>query len=158
MDPITVLAAIKTAHATIKTAIGLGKDIVSLTKEISDIMNGVADLSKLEHDAPRGWLTKKSPEQLALEAFAARKEAEQLQHDVRGIIVSNYGLNAWDTIQADVVRIRKEQAEARRSRILRRAEQVEVGLAVSFALVALSLVVWIFQMLFFATPHPYATH
>ena len=151
MDPITILATIKTAHATVKTALGLGKDIVALTKEISDIMNGVADLSKLEHDAPRGWLTKKSPEQLALEAFTARKEAERLQYEVRGFIVSNYGVNAWDSIQADVVRIRKEQAEARRARILKRAEQVELGLAASFILVAISIIAWVISLLI--TPH-----
>ena len=39
MDPITILATIKTAHATVKTALGLGKDIVALTKEISDVLS-----------------------------------------------------------------------------------------------------------------------
>lgn len=116
-------------------------------------MNGVADLSRLEHEQPRGWSKKKSAEQLALEAFAARKEAERLQYEVRGFIVSNYGLPAWDSIQADIIRIRKEQAEARRIKLIRRAEQVELGLAVTFILIAISIIGWVISLLFFQQPH-----
>ena len=141
MDPLTVLATIKATAATVKTAIGVGKELVSVAKELSDIMNGVAHLTQIAAQ-PKGWRKGGSAEARAIEAFAAKMEAEQIERDVKSQIVQVYGVRAWEQIQRDVVRIRKEMKIA----AIERAEQIEymieVGFTIVLSMILLAMVVW----------------
>jgi hypothetical protein len=113
MDPLTLLATAKAAHSAIKTAISLGKDIQSTAKDLSSLWSSVAGLTKAASEPPKkGWVNAGSAEAQALEIFAAKKEAEQLQLDIQNYIVGEWGLFAWESIQREVVRIRKQQKEA----------------------------------------------
>ena len=113
MDPLTLLATAKAAHSAIKTAISLGKDIQSTAKDLSSLWSSVAGLTQAAAEPPKkGWLNAGSAEAQALEIFAAKKEAEQLQRDIQNYIVGEWGLSAWDSIQREVVHIRKQSKEA----------------------------------------------
>ncbi len=126
MDPITVLATAKAAAAGISTAIKLGKDVSSIVKDMSTLLKAEGDLARLAADPPRGWGQKESAEEIALKAFAAKREAEEMRNQVRNEIVGIYGITAWEQIQQEITRIRKAQKEAARKAAEERAAHVRM--------------------------------
>lgn len=146
MDPLTVLAAAKTAAAAAKTAIQVGKDIGAVVAEYNALINARSNLARLAATPPRGWGQKESAEQIAMRAFAAKKEAEEMENEIRNYIVSEWGLTAWDQIQREIAAIRKAQREAAIVEAQRLAEQKLVDLTIGGAAIAtigmVSLIIW----------------
>lgn len=146
MDPLTVLAAAKTAAAAAKTAIQIGKDIGAVVKEYNALTKAQSDLARLAADPPRGWGQKESAEEIAMKAFAAKKEAEEMENEIRNYIVSEWGLMAWDQIQKEIAAVRKAQKEAAIAEAQRLAEEKMVNLVIGGATIAtlgmVSLVIW----------------
>lgn len=126
MDPLTVLATAKAAAAGISTALKLGKDVTAIVKDMSTLMKAEGDLARLAADPPRGWGQKESAEEIALKAFTAKREAEQMRNTVKNEIVAQYGITAWEQIQQEITRIRKAQKEAARKQAEERAEQIRL--------------------------------
>lgn len=126
MDPLTVLATAKAAAAGISTAIKLGKDVSSIVKDMSALMKAEGDLARLAADPPRGWGQKESAEEIALKAFSAKREAEEMRNMVKNEIVAQYGITAWDQIQQEITRIRKAQKEAARKAAEERAAHIQM--------------------------------
>jgi len=126
MDPVTVLAGAKAAFETVKVAIKVGKELHSVASDLSKLFGAHADLTKMVASPPRsGWLSKASPEQIALEAFMAKKEAEEMTAQVRNMVTGAYGLTGWDQLQRMVIQYRKEQKEAEAAAARRRAKILE---------------------------------
>lgn len=122
MDPITVLAGAKAAFETVKVAIKVGKELHSVASELSGLFGAHADLTRMTAEPPRpGWLSKKSPEQIALDAFLAKKEAEEMTYQVRNMVTAAYGLQGWEQLQRLVIQYRKEQKAAEAAAARRRA-------------------------------------
>lgn len=126
MDPLTVLATAKAAAAGISTAIKLGKDVSAIVRDMSVLMKAEGDLARLAADPPRGWGQKESAEEIALKAFAAKREAEEMRNQVRNDIVGIYGITAWEQIQQEITRIRKSQKEAARKEAEERAAHLRM--------------------------------
>lgn len=122
MDPVTVLAGAKAAFETVKVAIKVGKELHSVASELSNLFGAHADLTRMSAEPPRpGWLNKKSPEQIALDAFLAKKEAEEMTYQVRNMVTATYGLQGWEQLQRLVIQYRKEQKAAEAAAAKRRA-------------------------------------
>jgi hypothetical protein len=120
MDPITLLTAATASYEAIKAAVGYGQEAIGLVKEISELMASVTELTRLSAEpVPSGWRDKRSAEQIALDAYTSRKQAEELQYKVRGMVVSTYGLKAWDEILHTIAEVKREQ----KLESLRRAEK-----------------------------------
>lgn len=126
MDPVTVLAGAKAAFETVKVAIKVGKELHSVASELSKLFGAHADLTKMVAEPPRsGWMSKKSPEQMALDAFMAKKEAEEMTAQVRNMVTGVYGLAGWDELHRLVIQYRREQKAAEAAAAKRRAEIME---------------------------------
>jgi hypothetical protein len=93
---------------------------------MSALMRAEGDLARMAANPPSGWGQKESAEEIALKAFAARKEAEQLHAQVKNEIVGTYGVMAWEQIQREIAKIRKEQKEAARKEAEEKAEQIKM--------------------------------
>ena len=126
MDPLTILATAKAATAGIQQAIKIGRSVHDIVKEVSALMNANGQLAKLAADPPKGWGQKQSAEELALQAFTARKETERMQQEVQNLIVSEWGIKAWDEIQKEIIAIRKAQKEAALKAAKERAEKIQL--------------------------------
>lgn len=107
MDPLTLLASAKLAHGAIVSAINLGKDITSTAKDLSALWGSVASLTQAAADPPKGFLNNGSAEARALEIFAAKKEAEQLLHEVENFIIGEWGLSGLDSLRAEITNQKK---------------------------------------------------
>lgn len=109
MDPLTVLALAQTAFAGLKAGIAAGKEIQHVAKDLSDLWGSLAKLTQIAAEPPRKvFFSNKSPEQIAIERYTAKAEAQDLTAKAKNMFVGQFGLSAWDQVQREVINIRKE--------------------------------------------------
>lgn len=114
MDPITILAGCTAAYNAIKQGIAVGKELQGMIGDVSSIMDSVGQLAQVAAKPSKpNIFSGKSAETIAMEAYAAKKQAEKMMHEVSNAFISQYGLNAWEFVQAEATRIKKEQKLAR---------------------------------------------
>jgi hypothetical protein len=145
MDPVTILLGAKTAYEAIKTGVGYGKELSAMIGDVSKLFGAVNDLTRMAAAPPKGWVNSASAEQMALDAFMAKKDAEQMQEDVKNLVVSQYGMAGWDEIHREIIRIRKEQKAALLAEARKQEEMVEAillwgSLALGFFLLLATVV------------------
>lgn len=109
MDPLTLLAAAQAAYSGIQAAIAAGKQVQSMAGDLSELWGNLAKLTQIAATPPKKqFFSSKGVEQIAIERYTARAEAQELATRARGLFISQYGLAAWDQIQREVINIRKE--------------------------------------------------
>ena len=109
MDPLTILAAAQTAYGALQAGIAAGKEIQSMAADLSELWGSVAKLTHISAETPRiSVFSKKSAEQIAMERYAAKAEAQDLALRAKNMFVGKFGLAAWDQVQKEVINIRKE--------------------------------------------------
>jgi hypothetical protein len=110
MDPITILAGCTAAYNAIKQGIAVGKELQGMIGDVTSIMDSVGQLTQVAAKPPKpNVFSGKSPEAIAMEAYAAKNQAEMMMHEVKNAFIAQYGLNAWEIVQAEATRIKKEQ-------------------------------------------------
>ena len=144
MDPITALAAATTAFNAIKKGFSVGRDVESMSKDLGRWMGAIQDV-KDGHKKSKGR-SFGSVEEEALETFAAKKKAEQMEWDLRNFVNLSHGPNAWNEvirIQASI-RLKKKEAIAEAKRKQRRIiENTIIGACCIFFLGAVGVVLYI---------------
>jgi len=126
MDPLTILAVAQTAYGAIKAGIAAGKEIQHMAKDLSDLWGSLAKLTQIAADPPKKtFFNSKSAEQIAIERYAARAEAQDLTLKAKNMFVGTYGLAAWDQVQREVINIRKEIERQKWEDAKARAAQLE---------------------------------
>ncbi len=124
MDPLTILALAKGSYEAIKAGISVGKEMQGMFKDVMSLLDSAGKLSRIASKPPKpGLFEEKTAEQIAIEAFTAKAEVEQMMAEVKNAFMSEYGILAWDEILRETTRIKKEQAAARR---LAQKEQEEL--------------------------------
>ena len=109
MDPISLLLLAKTSYEAVKSAVAAGKEIQGVAKDLGSLFDSVAHITRIAAEPPRAsLLSGKTAEQMAMEAYAAKAEADQLMADLKNHFVGEYGLAAWDEIVAATTRIKKD--------------------------------------------------
>jgi len=142
MDPLTVLALAQTAFTGLKAGIAAGKEIQHVAKDLSDLWGSLAKLTQIAAEPPRKvFFSSKSPEQIAIERYTAKAEAQDLTAKAKNMFVGTYGLAAWDQVQREVINIRKEierqkweDEKARAAKLEEIREATVVTLIVMFGL------------------------
>lgn len=142
MDPLTVLALAQTAFAGLKAGIAAGKEIQHVAKDLSDLWGSLAKLTQIAAEPPRKSLfSSKSPEQIAIERYTAKAEAQDLTAKAKNMFVGQFGLAAWDQVQREVINIRKEiEREKYEAEKARAAKLEEMRDAAVITIIVLGLV------------------
>ena len=113
MDPLTILAGLKSGLAA-------GRTVASLSKQIGQFFDATdAAKKKLQ----KKGVTTKDVNSVALDRWAKEREAAQAEEELRQWVTNNLGLSQWHAL----LRIRKEvlqekreaEAQARREAIER---------------------------------------
>ena len=126
MDPLTILAVAQTAYSGLKAGIAAGKEIRSMAKDLSDLWGSLAKLTQLAAEPPqKGLFNRKSAEQIAIERYTAKAEAQDLALKAKNMFVGQYGLAAWDQVQREVISIRKEIEKERWEEARKQAQKME---------------------------------
>lgn len=109
MDPLSLLAIAQTAYSGLQAGIAAGKEIQHMAKDLSDLWGSLARLTHLSSEKSTSHIfSRKSAEQIAIERYTAKAEAQELALKAKNLFVGKYGLAAWDQIQREVINIRKE--------------------------------------------------
>ena len=118
MDPMSLIAVASTAFNAIKSGFEHGREIESMAGDIGRWMGAIKDVK--EGAAKKKKKTYGSIEEAAFEEFAALKEAERMENELRQFVNMNYGPSSWNEIvriQAQIrVREQEEIAQAKRDR------------------------------------------
>ena len=147
MDPITAIAAATTAFNAIKKGFSVGRDVESMSKDLGRWMGAIQDV-KDGHKKSKGR-SFGSVEEEALETFAAKKKAEQMERELRNFVNLSHGPSAWNEvirIQADI-RLKKKEAIAEAKKLrANRIENIILGVLVLFFLGAVGAVLYLVLM------------
>jgi len=142
MDPLTVLALAQTAFAGLKAGIAAGKEIQHVAKDLSDLWGSLAKLTQIAAEPPRKSIfSNKSAEQIAIERYTAKAEAQDLTAKAKNMFVGQFGLSAWDQVQREVINIRKEiEREKYMAEKARAAKLEEIRDAAVITIIVLGLI------------------
>ena len=112
MDPLTLLALAKASYEAVKAGIAVGKEIQGVASDLGSLFENVAAITRVAA-APKGdLLAGKSAQQIAMEAYAAKAEADQMMADLKNHFIGEFGIAAWDQILSATTQIKKDQKAA----------------------------------------------
>ena len=147
MDPFTLLAVARASFEAVKAGVAIGKEIQGVAKDLGSLFDSVAHITRLAAEPPHAsLLSGKTAEQMAMEAYAAKAEAEQMMAELKNHFVGEYGIAAWDNILSETTKIKKAQKAAALQAEKDQEESLEnmAGIMLVVLAVALILAVIIF--------------
>lgn len=131
-DPITIGAALSAANMAfsgIKKAVQTGREIQDCAGQLSKWASAMSDITYLEQKAkekPSLWQTMRgSVESAALEAFAAKQQADHLRSELKSFISFAYGPSAWK----DLVKLEGQIRKERKEQLYRKQEALDTMLS-----------------------------
>ena len=144
MDPLTILAAAQAAYSALQAGIAAGKEVQGMAADLSELWGSVAKLTHISAEKPStNIFSDKSAEQIAMERFAAKAEAQDLALKAKNMFIGRFGLAAWDQVQREVIEIRKEierqKYEEERATAAKMEEIQEVAVVTGIVLLLLSI-------------------
>jgi len=112
MDPLTLLAAAKVSFEALKSGIAVGKELQGMAKDLGSLFDSIAAITRVAAD-PKGSLTSgRSAQQIAMEAYAAKAEADAMMEELKNQFIGEFGIAAWDQVLAHTTQIKKDQKAA----------------------------------------------
>ena len=142
MDPITIAM---TAFAAIKSGVKLGKDAQSMMSDIGKMWGAIDEVRGQHKKKKASPFTSASEE--ALETFAALKKADDLEENLKKIVIQTRGFYAWEELLKLRGRIKRERIEAEKARRAKMQQRIEIGAAVALFILLLATMifgVWLF--------------
>lgn len=143
MDPISALAAADAALATIKKAVNTGKEFHEVVVQIGEFF-GAVTAAKTPKEKPvfKKLLDKGSVEQEALERIVNQKKLEQMESDLRELIVYTYGTETYK----EMIVLRRQikidrDLEITRQKLLKK-QIVETYVFISSIIACILVIVW----------------
>lgn len=144
MEPIsTAMAAFSVVSAGIKA----GKDIASLARPLGKLFDGIEDAKKDHTQKRNGAFSSLSANEEALSTFMAKKQAEDLEKQLREIVVNTRGVSSWHELLKLRVDIKKQRQEEERRLKRELAERNELILVIA-ATVGIPLIVIVLILYF----------
>ena len=151
VDPITAVATATAAFNTIKSAFAAGRDIEGMAGDLSRWMGAVSDIKKAEEYSKKPPLFKKlfasgSVEEEAMQAFMAKKKAEDMREELKNIISFTRGPSAWEELLKTEADIRKRRQQAIYDQQERRRKIFEIIMVVIAALAMIGFIGFIIYL------------
>jgi len=151
MDPVTAMATASAAFNTIKKGFAVGRDIEQMASDLGRWMGALSDIEQAEKEAKNPPIFKKlfankSVEQEAIEAFAAKRKAQQQRDELKQWLQFTVGSKAWDELIKMEGQIRKQRQETlyrQRERRQKFIEIIVIGLSILTGAGLLFLLVYI---------------
>jgi hypothetical protein len=144
------MATASTAFAAIKKGFQVGRDIESMASDLGRWMGALSDLDQAEREAKNPPIFKKlfagkSIEQEALEAYAAKRKAQQQRDELKQWMQFTIGSTAWDELVRMEANIRKQRQDTlyrQRERRRKFIEIVAITICLILGLIILAFFVW----------------
>ena len=108
MDPLTLLAAAKVSYEAIKAGIAVGKELQGMAKDLGSLFDSIAAITRAAADPKGSIIAGKSAQQIAMEAYAAKAEADAMMEDLKNHFIGEFGIAAWDQVLSHTTQIKKD--------------------------------------------------
>ena len=112
MDPLTLLAAAKVSYEALKAGIAVGKELQGMAADMGSLFDSVAAITRVAADPKGSLMAGKTAQQVAMEAYAAKAEADQMMEELKNHFIGEFGIAAWDQVLAATTQIKKDQKAA----------------------------------------------
>ena len=112
MDPLTLLAAAKVSYEALKAGIAVGKELQGMAADMGSLFESVAAITRVAADPKGSLMAGKSAQQIAMEAYAAKAEADQMMADLKNHFIGEFGIAAWDQVLSATTQIKKDRKAA----------------------------------------------
>ena len=112
MDPLTLLALAKGSYEAIKAGISVGKELQGMAGDLGSLFDSVAAITRAAAEPKGNFAAGKSAQQIAMEAYAAKAEADAMMADLKNHFIGEFGIAAWDQVVAATTQIKKDQKAA----------------------------------------------
>ena len=147
IDPVSAMASAGTAFQAIKKGIQVGKDVESMYGDIGRWMGAISDVNQAEKNAKNPPFYKKvfngsSIEEEAMNAFAAKKKAEEMEYELKQYIMFTHGASAWDELIRMQGKIRKERQEMVYAREKQREKIINILIVTLGVVAILTMLGW----------------
>ena len=114
MDPLSLLAAAKLSFEALKSGIAVGKELQHMAADLGSLFDSVAAITRTAANPKGSLMSGKSAQQIAMEAYAAKAEADAMMEELKNAFIGEFGIAAWDQVLAHTTQIRKDQRAAAR--------------------------------------------
>jgi len=112
MDPLTLLAAAQASFAALKAGIAAGKELQGMAADLGSLFDSIAAITRAAADPKGSLMSGKSAQQIAMEAYAAKAEADQMMEELKNHFIGEFGIAAWDQVLSHTTQIKKDQKAA----------------------------------------------
>jgi len=112
MDPLSLLAAAKVSYEAIKAGIAVGKEMQGMAADLGSLFDSVAAITRTAADPKGSLMAGKSAQQVAMEAYAAKAEADQMMEELKNHFIGEFGIAAWDQVLSATTQIKKDMKAA----------------------------------------------
>jgi|TARA_X000001388_G_scaffold75011_1_gene68994 DNA-binding transcriptional regulator YbjK len=151
VDPVSAMALAGSAFNALKKGVSIGRELESMGNSLSQWMSAVSDIDRAHHEAKNPPIFKKifnakSVEQEAMELFTQKKQLENQRDELRKLIGSMLGPQAWQELIKMERDIRKQRQETLYAQREARKHFIEIVAIILFTTVgALFLIgmVWL---------------
>ena len=109
MDPLTLLAAAKASYEALKAGIAVGKELQHMASDMGSLFDSVAAITRAAADPKGSLMSGKTAQQIAMEAYAAKAEADTMMEELKNHFIGEFGIAAWDQVLAATTQIKKQQ-------------------------------------------------
>lgn len=106
------------SFAAIKGGVAAGREITGLAKDIGKLFDSIDDIRNDHNKARSNPLLSANEE--AMETFIAKKKAEDVEKELRHIVIATRGVDGWQELQKLRIEIRREREEAKKQKRLER--------------------------------------
>ena len=112
MDPFTLLAAAKVSFEALKAGIAVGKELQGMAKDLGSLFDSIAAITRVAADPKGSLIAGKSAQQIAMEAYAAKAEADSMMEELKNHFIGEFGIAAWDQVLSHTTQIKKDMKAA----------------------------------------------
>jgi len=112
VDPLTLLATAKVSFEALKAGIAVGKELQGMAKDLGSLFDSIAAITRVAADPKGSLIAGKSAQQIAMEAYAAKAEADSMMEELKNHFIGEFGIAAWDQVLSHTTQIKKDMKAA----------------------------------------------
>jgi hypothetical protein len=125
VEPISTIAAVTTVFTGVKKMISAGKEIHDMASDLGKVFDAI-DGARSAHRSEAGRKGQAlSANQEALTTFIDKKKADDMEEELKSVIIHTRGFSAWGELVQLRATIRRERKEAQEEALKERKEKVE---------------------------------
>ena len=83
-----------------------------MAKDLGSLFDSVAAITRVAADPKGSLMAGKSAQQIAMEAYAAKAEADKMMEELKNHFIGEFGIAAWDQVLSHTTQIKKEMKAA----------------------------------------------